>query len=46
MGVALGGSGLIKDGPTHQAIEHAASLRLVPRLDVWRPCDTVETAVA
>ncbi|MEO8536203.1 MAG: transketolase [Betaproteobacteria bacterium] len=38
--------GLGEDGPTHQSIEHAASLRLVPGLDVWRPCDTVETAVA
>ena len=38
--------GLGEDGPTHQAIEHAASLRLIPQLDVWRPCDTVETAVA
>jgi len=38
--------GLGEDGPTHQSIEHAASLRLVPQLDVWRPCDTVETAVA
>ncbi len=38
--------GLGEDGPTHQPIEHVASLRLVPRLDVWRPCDTVETAVA
>jgi transketolase len=38
--------GLGEDGPTHQPIEHAASLRLVPRLDLWRPCDTVETAVA
>jgi len=38
--------GLGEDGPTHQAIEHAASLRLIPGLDVWRPCDTVETAVA
>jgi transketolase len=38
--------GLGEDGPTHQSIEHAASLRLVPALDVWRPCDTVETAVA
>jgi transketolase len=35
-----------EDGPTHQAVEHAASLRLIPGLDVWRPCDTVETAVA
>ena len=38
--------GLGEDGPTHQAIEHASSLRLIPQLDVWRPCDTVETAVA
>ncbi|HSQ80199.1 MAG TPA: transketolase [Casimicrobiaceae bacterium] len=38
--------GLGEDGPTHQAVEHAASLRLIPQLDVWRPCDTVETAVA
>jgi transketolase len=38
--------GLGEDGPTHQSVEHAASLRLVPNLDVWRPCDTVETAVA
>ncbi len=38
--------GLGEDGPTHQAVEHAASLRLIPHLDVWRPCDTVETAVA
>ncbi len=38
--------GLGEDGPTHQSIEHAASLRLIPRLDVWRPADTVETAVA
>ncbi len=38
--------GLGEDGPTHQAVEHAASLRLVPRLDVWRPCDPVESAVA
>ena len=38
--------GLGEDGPTHQSIEHAASLRLVPQLDLWRPCDTVETAVA
>jgi transketolase len=38
--------GLGEDGPTHQAIEHAASLRLIPHLDVWRPCDTVETLVA
>jgi transketolase len=38
--------GLGEDGPTHQSIEHAASLRLVPNLDVWRPCDTVEAVVA
>ncbi|MDB5969191.1 MAG: cbbT2 [Hydrocarboniphaga sp.] len=38
--------GLGEDGPTHQAIEHAASLRLIPNLDVWRPADTLETAVA
>ncbi len=38
--------GLGEDGPTHQAIEHAASLRLIPNLDVWRPGDTAETAVA
>ncbi len=38
--------GLGEDGPTHQSIEHAASLRLIPGLDVWRPCDTGETAVA
>jgi len=38
--------GLGEDGPTHQSIEHAASLRLVPRLDVWRPADTAETTVA
>ena len=38
--------GLGEDGPTHQAIEHAASLRLIPNLTVWRPCDTAETAVA
>ena len=35
--------GLGEDGPTHQSIEHAASLRLIPNLDVWRPCDTLET---
>jgi transketolase len=38
--------GLGEDGPTHQSIEHAASLRLIPDLDVWRPADTEETAVA
>src|SRR5262245_50718094 len=36
--------GLGEDGPTHQPIEHAASLRLMPNMDVWRPCDTTETA--
>ncbi|CAE6752508.1 Transketolase 1 [Paraburkholderia domus] len=38
--------GLGEDGPTHQSIEHVASLRLIPNLQVWRPADTVETAVA
>ena len=38
--------GLGEDGPTHQPIEHAAALRLIPGLDVWRPCDTVESALA
>ena len=38
--------GLGEDGPTHQSVEHAASLRLIPNMDVWRPCDGVETAVA
>jgi transketolase len=38
--------GLGEDGPTHQPIEHLASLRIVPNMRVWRPCDTVETAVA
>ena len=38
--------GLGEDGPTHQAVEHGPSLRLVPNLSVWRPCDTVETAAA
>ena len=38
--------GLGEDGPTHQSVEHAATLRLIPNLDVWRPCDTAETAVA
>jgi transketolase len=38
--------GLGEDGPTHQSVEHAAALRLIPNLDVWRPCDTAETAVA
>ncbi|MFC5606147.1 transketolase [Variovorax soli] len=38
--------GLGEDGPTHQPVEHAASLRLIPGLDVWRPCDGTETAAA
>jgi transketolase len=38
--------GLGEDGPTHQSVEHAASLRLIPQLEVWRPADTAETAVA
>jgi len=38
--------GLGEDGPTHQSVEHVASLRLIPNLDVWRPADTAETAVA
>ncbi|GAC1496341.1 MAG: transketolase [Steroidobacteraceae bacterium] len=38
--------GLGEDGPTHQPIEHLASLRLIPHLDVWRPCDAAECAAA
>ncbi|MDR2365517.1 MAG: transketolase [Zoogloeaceae bacterium] len=38
--------GLGEDGPTHQPVEHIPSLRLIPNLDVWRPCDAVETAIA
>ncbi|MBI5276768.1 MAG: transketolase [Burkholderiales bacterium] len=38
--------GLGEDGPTHQCVEHVPSLRLIPHLDVWRPCDALETAVA
>jgi len=38
--------GLGEDGPTHQPVEHLASLRAMPNMHVWRPCDTVETAVA
>jgi transketolase len=38
--------GLGEDGPTHQSVEHVASLRLIPNMDVWRPCDTTETALA
>ena len=35
-----------EDGPTHQPVEHANALRLIPNVDVWRPCDAVETAAA
>jgi transketolase len=38
--------GLGEDGPTHQPVEHTESLRLMPNMSVWRPCDAVETAVA
>jgi transketolase len=38
--------GLGEDGPTHQPIEHLPSLRIVPNMTVWRPCDTLETAIA
>ncbi len=38
--------GLGEDGPTHQSIEHVSSLRLIPNMDVWRPCDTIESIVA
>jgi transketolase len=38
--------GLGEDGPTHQPVEQAATLRMIPNLDLWRPCDPVETAVA
>ena len=38
--------GLGEDGPTHQAVEQAATLRMIPNMSVWRPCDAVETAVA
>ena len=38
--------GLGEDGPTHQPIEHTTSLRIIPNMDVWRPCDAVETMVA
>jgi len=38
--------GLGEDGPTHQPVEHVASLRMIPSMRLWRPCDTVETAVA
>ncbi len=38
--------GLGEDGPTHQPVEHIASLRMIPHLEVWRPCDTAETWVA
>jgi transketolase len=38
--------GLGEDGPTHQSVEHIASLRLIPNMDLWRPCDTVEAVAA
>jgi len=38
--------GLGEDGPTHQPVEHVASLRMMPNMRVWRPCDSVETAIA
>jgi transketolase len=38
--------GLGEDGPTHQPVEQAATLRLIPNMGVWRPCDAVETAMA
>ena len=38
--------GLGEDGPTHQPIEHLASLRVIPNMDVWRPCDVTESAIA
>jgi transketolase len=38
--------GLGEDGPTHQPVEHLASLRLMPNCRLWRPCDAVETTVA
>jgi transketolase len=38
--------GLGEDGPTHQSVEHLASLRLMPKMELWRPCDDAETAVA
>ena len=38
--------GLGEDGPTHQSVEHISSMRLIPHLDNWRPCDTVESMVA
>ena len=38
--------GLGEDGPTHQPVEHIASLRMIPRMEVWRPCDSAETWIA
>lgn len=38
--------GLGEDGPTHQPVEQTATLRLIPNMDVWRPCDTIESTVA
>ncbi len=37
--------GLGEDGPTHQPVEQTATLRMIPNMDVWRPCDTVESLV-
>jgi len=38
--------GLGEDGPTHQPVEHLPSLRIIPQMTVWRPCDVTETAAA
>ena len=38
--------GLGEDGPTHQSVEHLSSLRIMPKMQLWRPCDDIETAVA
>jgi transketolase len=38
--------GLGEDGPTHQPVEQTATLRMIPNMDMWRPCDTVESAMA
>ena len=38
--------GLGEDGPTHQPVEQTATLRMIPNMDVWRPCDTAETLIA
>ena len=44
--ISVGRIGVGEDGPTHQPVEHVSSLRLIPGMQVWRPCDTVESAVA